>query len=469
MKNVGPDPAEPAATPAGDSLNRPLYMPIETMNPPAAFHASPTTVDSATVETWQPTRPTGPQTLVLQDADDYLAPLRHDIGRLVGDNLRELFVSCDPAPAMVQQFELLHPDFIAVHDIGTQSSRRLLAGVAAKTRRPLQQLVIRRQGYGTPLASLEFVEFGDEANGSLRLYTTATDADSISRHSLARVLLAHSRLAVVLVGDLPAHALTQALQPIQGDIASGAWINGQLLLLPLAASATIASLGSQLGRIGRRDGSVGSGVTVRTTPQVTSPAEAWNFLGGTWNQLRDQLAAQGTLLPGLGPGNAIRAVTAAAAAPRPRSITTQPPAPTPPVAVPAHQPGEELNDYVLRMTQINGVLASCVFDAASGASLAHSGSTWRAADLAREGATLLQALVAAGSRLALEPTAASTALPTPLPEAVVTFGAHHLVVRPLPQRPGLVLHAVLDRSQANITLARLQIARLDAVLDGAAR
>ena len=453
-------------------------MPIETMNHPAAFPVPPPAVDMAsiggeTIQTWQPTRPTGPQTEVLPNADDYLAPLRRDIGRLVGDNLRELFVSCDPAPAMLQQFELLHPDFIAVHDIGTQSSRRLLAGIAAKTKRPLQQLVIRRQGYGTPLATLEFVEFGDDAGGSLRLYTTETDADSTSRHSLARVLLAHSRLAVVLVGDMPAHALTHALQPLQGDIASGAWTNGQLLLLPLASSATIARLGNQLGRIGRRDGSVGHGVTVRTTPQVTSPAEAWNFLGGTWKQLRDQLAAQGTLLPGLGTGStaaaATAAVAAAAVAARPSAAATRPFSAATGATAAARRPGDELHDYVLRMTQVNGVLACCVFDAASGASLAHSGSTWRAADLAREGAALLQTLVACGNRLALEPAAVSTALPTPLPEAVVTFGAHHLVVRPLPQRPGLVMHAVLDRSHANITLARLQIARLDAVLDEAAR
>ena len=350
------------------------------MNLTVAPPAPSATVGGETMQMWQSTRPTGPNTEVLKSAEDYLAPARHDIGRLVGDHLRELFVSCDPAPAMLQQFEALHPDFIAVHDIGTQSSQRLLKGIAAKTRRPVQQLVIRRQGYGTPLATLEFVEFGDEATGGLRLYTTECDADSTSRHSLARVLLSHSRLAVVMVGELPAHAMTQALQPLQADIASGAWVNGQLLLLPLGSGATIANLGSQLGRIGRRDGSVGSGVTVRTTPQVTSPSDAWNFIGGTWNQLRDQMAAQGTLLPGLGvAGNAaptLRAWTDGAASAAPAKPPVAAPAPAAPSAArPAvpPQPVHVLKDYVMRMAQINGVLASCVFDAASGAALAHSG------------------------------------------------------------------------------------------------
>ena len=47
--------------------------------------------------------------------------------------LRELFVSCDPAPALLQQFDHAQPEFIAVHDIGTDSSRKLLVAVAEAT------------------------------------------------------------------------------------------------------------------------------------------------------------------------------------------------------------------------------------------------------------------------------------------------------------------------------------------------
>ena len=38
---------------------------------------------------------------------------QNDIGRQTGANERELFVSCDPAQAMQQQFEHLQPEFIA--------------------------------------------------------------------------------------------------------------------------------------------------------------------------------------------------------------------------------------------------------------------------------------------------------------------------------------------------------------------
>ena len=79
---------------------------------------------------------------------------------------------------MQQQFEHLQPDFIAVHDVATASSRTLLAGIAAASSASVQKLVIRRQGYGMALATLEFVEL-PAANGQLlRLYTTEVDADT---------------------------------------------------------------------------------------------------------------------------------------------------------------------------------------------------------------------------------------------------------------------------------------------------
>jgi hypothetical protein len=122
---------------------------------------------------WQATRGhTALATQVLKDEDDYLAPERHDVGRQTALNERELFVSCDPALAMQQQFEHLRPDYIAVHDIATASSRKLLIGIAAASNRAVQKLLIRRQGYGTTLASLEFVELPTSDGGLLRMYST---------------------------------------------------------------------------------------------------------------------------------------------------------------------------------------------------------------------------------------------------------------------------------------------------------
>jgi hypothetical protein len=113
----------------------------------------------ATPEAWQATRAqTALATQFMRNEEDYLAAEVRDIGRQINANERELFVSCDPALAMQQQFEHLNPEFIAIHDIGTTSSRKLLAGVAAASGRSIQKLFIRRQGYGTPLATLEYVE-----------------------------------------------------------------------------------------------------------------------------------------------------------------------------------------------------------------------------------------------------------------------------------------------------------------------
>jgi len=75
-------------------------------------------------------------------------------------------VVCDPAEAIQQQFQQWATDFIAIHDINTDSSPRILAGLAAATQRKVQKLVIRRQGHGVALATLEFAELPG-ANGQM--------------------------------------------------------------------------------------------------------------------------------------------------------------------------------------------------------------------------------------------------------------------------------------------------------------
>ena len=237
------------------------------------------TATPAGPDAWQSTRAqTSLVTQILQTEDDYLAAGKQDIGRLTGANERELFVSCDPALAMQQQFDHLHPEFIAVHDISTTSSRRLLAGIAAASSRSVQKLTIRRQGYGTALASLEFVELPTPDGNALRMYSTEADADTMARHGLANILLAYARLGVIMVGDLPSHSIATALKPFHEAMITGPWPNRELLLLPLASGSTLATQGAELMR--------GTSVNVRMTPQVTRPADAWGFINGTWARLR---------------------------------------------------------------------------------------------------------------------------------------------------------------------------------------
>jgi len=404
-------------------------------------------------DAWQATRAqTSVATQILQTEDDYLAPEKHDIGRQTTANERELFVSCDPALAMQQQFEHLLPDFIAVHDIATSSSRKLLNGIAAASNRAVQKLIIRRQGYGTALATLEFVELPTPDGSVLRMYSTEADADTAARHGLARILLGFSRLGVMMVGDLPGHSIATALKPFHDAMLSGPWPNRQLLLLPLASGNALAAQGAELGQ--------GTGVNVRTTPQVTRPADAWGFINGTWARLRD-----GTPLDRRSPnspGAAARQSAVSTAAARAAPTEPRPMRPMPAVnpAARAAAPRSLLDRYVHQLSELPGVVSCCVFDVSSGLEVAHAGASPGAADLAMHGKALLAGMSASSRTLGLGHT---------MPEAAITLGSHHLLLRAVPGHPGLALHAALDKTHANLTLARLQVQRMDSLFESPAK
>ena len=429
------------------------------MNNSDSARFTPSPAGAQAPDAWQATRAqTSLATQLLKDEDDYLAPEKHDIGRQTGVNERELFVSCDPALAMQQQFEHLHPEFIAVHDVATASSRRLLAGIAAAGGRAVQKLVIRRQGYGTALASLEFVELPAADGGVLRMYSTEVDADTVARHGLSRMLLAFSRLGVIMVGDLPAHSIASALKPFQEFIVSGPWPNRQLLLLPLASGNALAVQGAELAR--------GTGVKVRTTPQVTRPADAWGFINGTWARLGElgQPDVRRAAVPaGAASGAAAAtsrpmdsavpsAVSVARAATDPLTMRAMPSVSSP--AARAAAPKSLLDHYVQQLAELPGMVSCCVFDIASGLEVTHAGASPGAADLAMHGKALLAGMSASSRSMGLGHT---------LPEAAITLGSHHLLLRAVPGHPGLALHAALDKTNANLTLARLQVQRMDSL------
>jgi len=404
-------------------------------------------------DAWQATRAqTAMATQILQTEDDYLAPEKQDIGRQTSANERELFVSCAPALALQQQFEHLHPEFIAVHDIATASSRKLLAGIAAASSRAVQKLIIRRQGYGTALATLDFVELPTPSGGLLRMYSTETDADvdASARHDLANVLLGFSRLGVMMIGDLPGHAVAGALKPFQDAMTGGAWPNRQVLLLPLSSSngSSLAAQGAELARM--------TGVNVRTTPQVSRPADAWGFINGSWARLRD-----GTPLDRrspTSPGAAARSAAPPVAATRP-TADPRPMRPMPAVtsaAARAAAPRGLLDRYVHQLSELPGMVSCCIFDVSSGLEVTHAGASPGAADLAMHGKALLAGMSASSRTLGLGHT---------LPEAAITLGSHHLLLRAVPGHPGMALHAVLDKAQANLTLARLQVQRMDSLFE----
>ena len=98
-----------------------------TGRPPSVLEAwQPTRVlptagkPGSAAETWQATRAVATQ--VMGDEQEYLDAEQADIGRQTGGHVRELFVSCDAAEALQQQFEHRRPEFIALHEISTGAS-----------------------------------------------------------------------------------------------------------------------------------------------------------------------------------------------------------------------------------------------------------------------------------------------------------------------------------------------------------
>lgn len=407
-----------------------------------------------TPEAWQATRAqTALATQVMRDNDDELDPQRREIGRQVGPNERELFVSCAPAEALQQQIDHVDPEYIAVHDIGTTSSRRLLAGIAAASKRAVQKLNIRRQGYGTALATLEYVELPTSDGSRLLMYSTEVDADTVSRHDLARTLMANSRLAVIMVGELPGHALEAAFKPLHDDILGGHWTNRHLLVLPLTGASTVAHVAAELGR--------GTAVDVRATPQVTRPADAWGFINGTWARIRDMLPSRGGA-PAAGRPSNFPPISEAPSPPppppsAPLAMRPMPAVPTSRQRQPAPAASATvLERYVHQLGELTGMVSCCVFELSSGRPLAHAGASPGADDLANHGTELLASIAG---------TCRAMGLGHAIPDAAITLGAHHLLLRAVPKHPGLALHAVLDKTHANLTLARLQVQRMDAIFD----
>ncbi len=395
-------------------------------------------------QTWEATRA---QTHFVHERDAHVTAEQKDIGHPIGENSHELIASCDPGPALEQQFEQLRPQYIAIHDVATSSSRKLIAGIAAASKGSVQKMAIRRQGFGDTLATLEFVELSTAEGGRLRIYSTDADTDPASRHPLARVLLAFSTLGVVLVGDLPGHTITGTFRPLHEAMLTGPWPNRHLLLLPLSTANALVTQGMELAR--------GTGVNVRTTPQVARPADAWNFITSTWTRLRAELSSTPDAALRRMPAERPHAVSAAAQQP-PDPLPLQP-MPT----VPAHDAHDlavldPMTRYVNQLSRLTGMVSCCVFEVATGQALAHAGARPGPVELAVHGAELLASMLETSRNLGMGHA---------LPEAAITLGSHHLLLRAVPRHPGLALHAVLDKSHANLTLARLQIGRMDATFD----
>lgn len=373
-------------------------------------------------------------TRIQRSADDRLDNAV-DIGRPVGNHTRELFVSCETGDALQQQLDYLRPSYIALHDIACRSARRLLHAIASASGRPVERLVIRRQSYGTVLASIDYVDCPASRGQRVRLYSTDCESDTATRVSLARVLGAHATLAIILVGDVPAHALSDALQPLREAMFRPDWRCTHLQFMPLTSSnhAALAGLVAALGP--------GSGVVSQIAPRVSRPAEAWTFLSESWNRLQATLHPNGT-------GALLGTVSIGR-----DTLLAMPELDTVPAALAART--HPIERFALEAHALPGVQSACVFDVATSRVVAHAGAAFQASDLARRGSLLLAA--GSSSRRQLHLTGQAD-------EVLVGGGSEALGVRALHSQPGLALHLVYDPGQTSWTQLRPRLMAIDAAL-----
>lgn len=425
-----------------------------------------------------------PQTQVVADRDAYLGQGRHDVGRRISDDQVELFISGDLAQSLQQEFSRHAPEFIALHDVGTSASLRLLTSLANPAGARVQRLSVRRQGHGVALAVLQFVEVPLADGTPVRVYSTDISTEAVVRAQVARVLLSHSRLGVLMVGELPTHSLAAQLNPLRDAMSRGPWPNRDLLMVPLGSGVALAAQASQLAGLG--------GVAVHVTPHAAKPKHVWTFIGGAWNRLNATVSSYRTLptemtravpRPAIPPTEAatqpmdlqplsVEAATRLLSTPDRRrpgqadgvtpafpaqnyASSRPPPLPVPVAAAPIPMPvpgGTRWQAYADRCALIKGTMSCCVFDTHSSQSMASSGGPPAAERLALQGSALLATMGDAARALGLGQAKA---------EAAISTGGHHLLIRPVPGHPGVAIFMVILASAGNLTLARMQLERIE--------
>jgi hypothetical protein len=410
---------------------------------------------------WQATQvQTGMATRVM-GSEEYLGRNAPEVGTRVGDHAFEIFSVCPPAEALQLLFDAQQPTFIAVHDLGTAMSARFLAELAVALRLPLQTLTIRRSGVGVTLATLQFIELpspkGPQSAAPLRVYATAADADTTTRRLLADVLLAFSRLGVLLVGAVAPHAIAAQFAPLRERLLTVPWKNQQLLLVPVTTPSP--ELAEQTRKL-----VAGTVVAASVTPVAADTPSRWGFIHGAWNRLRNNLPetrlsfdpppSAPVPAPAPAPARTLAPVEMPAAEPLPMR-----PMPATGAAAAAGRLGEaQLARYAQACSMLKGSLGCCLFELQSGRPVAHAGRRGNIETLAAQGTHLLAAALDSGARLG-DPGGSA--------ECLITLDRQLLFVRQMPQQRTLGMLAVFDRALANPMLVRVQLQRLEPLLDAA--
>jgi hypothetical protein len=388
----------------------------------------------------------------LLDDSQQSASEGRDLGKRVSALVRELFVVCDPAEALRQHFEVGVPPFLAVHDLGTGKSRSFLAALSQASGWPLRKLLIRRQGFGTTLATLHYVDCPGQNQHSLRLYASDAEAESTVRIAIRRQLLGSASANALIVEDLSEQVSTLAYSCMRDDLLSRRGTGVSILVLPQARSARLTQDLEALQHAG--------GARIEVAPATAVVSSNWALLATYWNREiahsnRADAAMIGQInlgtpgsLPGRKPMPVVGGAGKHAASSTASAVPLSAPTPAAP-EVPTLSPAE----YLMLVAGRAGASSACIFNVATRAIEAHSGVV-PAGDLATQGQALLMSVARAGDGLALGRAVS---------EITVVLGETQVVVRPVRLRPGCALILLFKRS-ADPGAWRRELEQIDAAL-----
>lgn len=357
------------------------------------------------------------------------------IGKPVGSNTWELFVSCQPADALGQQFDLRSPYFIVLHDMDGHLSRKFLMEVAHRLHAPVQKLVIRRQGYGNELATMYFFDLKASNGEVVRVYSADSKADDEIGARLRRVLITRSRMCVVTLGTHDIHDTDVGLAELLQTLRDRQARTSSLVFVPVAESPTLTTAATAFTRQVI--------VPVYTAPLSRRPLDALPFLVTTWNKLhagprpetpKEQLWL---LNPEWAQGLAQAPVSKQSASPVLREDQLI-----------------HLGAYAKGVGGCPGVQACCIFNVQTLVLQARAGSQEPSADvLVKQGRAIIASMQASSIALGLGQV---------VREGVVKLADHALLLRLIRGAPNMLLMTVLHyQMEADLIAVKNEIARQD--------
>jgi len=376
------------------------------------------------------------------DAQGDAGVLATTIGKAVGNNAWELFVSCAPADALSLEMDRRPGMFMLLHDLaGARQSKAFLAEVAHHLGEPLSRLVIRRQGFGTVLATLSFVEVVSTNGQTIRIYSTDVEADAVAVSAIQRELLSRSQMTVILFGHGAVQGLNQSLEDVAQTVKSRGGPASLLVFLSMVAFPGLSALLAQFTLL--------TNVPARQAPRVSRLIEGWSFLNSCWNQLHTSLA------PPDQPAHALALFPPLALPASSASSLPVKPAVTTVVGSPTDARMAAWQGKVDAVARLRPETVCCVFNSRTLAVLAHAGPiSADPSSLARQGRMLLAGMQTSSQVLGLGKEVQA---------GMVILENHLLLLRMVPADSALLM-LVIAKGGEDLDVAGFQAAldQLDA-------